>query len=91
MRWVIAYDISCPRRLQKIHKTLSGYALPLQESVFLLEGSRPDLDRCLAAVLPKLNQRHDDLRIYPLPPNGLCLSLAKPALPDGILLGSSTW
>lgn len=35
--WLIIYDIRNPRRLRKVAKTLEGYALRVQKSVFEME------------------------------------------------------
>ncbi len=90
MRWLIAYDITQPRRLQRVYKALCGFALPLQESVFLLEGDESALQECVADVLHYLNTREDDMRIYLLPANGWWCSLGGNILPDGILLAGLT-
>jgi len=37
--YIICYDITCPRRLGKIHRLLKQSALPLQYSVFLFNGT----------------------------------------------------
>ena len=36
MHFIIAYDVTNPSRLQRLHKALCEYALPIQKSVFLL-------------------------------------------------------
>ena len=79
MRWLIAYDVVKPARLQRIYRLLCGHALPFQESVFLLRGTQ-------AALLPLLHWQKDDLRVYPLPKGGLCKALGKAGLPDGVWL-----
>lgn len=87
MKWLIAYDIACPRRLQRVYRCLCAYALPLQDSVFLLTGEQENLADCLQAVLPKLAHQSDDLRVYGLAAQGFWKSLGQTPLPEGIYYG----
>ena len=48
MRWLIAYDVVKPARLQRIYRLLCGHALPFQESVFLLRGTQADFEVCIS-------------------------------------------
>jgi CRISPR/Cas system-associated endoribonuclease Cas2 len=57
MRYLIAYDISESRRLQRVQRHMQQYARPLQRSVFLYEGNEGSpplstisfgIQRCLA-------------------------------------------
>lgn len=86
MRWLIAYDIASPRRLQRIYRRLCAHALPLQASVFLLSGNQADFEACMADVLPLLHRRKDDVRVYPLPNGGICHALGAEVLPEGVCL-----
>lgn len=42
-RYLIAYDIADPRRLQRVIKLMEGYGTRLQYSVFLCDLSRAEL------------------------------------------------
>ena len=46
MHFIIAYDVTNPSRLQRLHKALCEYALPIQKSVFLLMGSEAQFAKC---------------------------------------------
>jgi CRISPR-associated protein Cas2 len=81
---IICYDITCPRRLGKIHRYLKKHAHPLQYSVFLFTGSATQLEHCLQQLQRLMDPRHDDIRAYPLPQRGLRWSLGAGALPEGI-------
>ena len=70
MQYLIGYDISDEKRLQKIHKKMVKYATPIQYSIFLLDGTRKELQICIDDILTILNKKQDDLRVYPLPMNG---------------------
>ena len=44
--YIICYDITCPRRLGRIHRVLKRLANPLQYSVFLFIGTPVQLTHC---------------------------------------------
>lgn len=83
-KYLIAYDIADPRRLRKVHTHLKGTALPLQYSVFLLEGTAHDCRECIKALEKIINKKEDDLRFYTLPKTGLKRCLGKGFLPEGL-------
>ncbi len=85
MQYLIGYDISDEKRLQKIHKIMTRYATPIQYSIFLYEGARKDLQNCIEDVMNVFHKKEDDLRIYPLPTNGKQWQLGKAVLPEGII------
>ena len=37
--WLIGYDITDPRRLQRVHRVMVDCATPIEYSIFLLIGS----------------------------------------------------
>lgn len=88
MRCLIAYDISDPRRLQRVHRHLQQYARPMQRSVFLFEGKQTDFDRCLAGLEERINRRQDDVRIYAIATPAKLITAGRPLEPEGILLSN---
>jgi CRISPR-associated protein Cas2 len=53
-RYLVAYDISDPRRLRRICGVMESYGQRLQYSVFLCDlslGERADLERAVLAVM----------------------------------------
>jgi CRISPR-associated protein Cas2 len=91
--YIICYDITNPRRLGRIHRTLKQYAVPLQYSVFLFTGSAAQLAQCLARLQAIMDEHSDDIRAYPLPQRGLRFTLGPSKLPAGVTLGgvASHW
>lgn len=85
MQYLIGYDISEPKRLQKIHKRMAKFSTPIQYSIFLYEGKITDLENYLKEILTIFNKKEDDLRVYPLPNNAKQWQLGKPVLPEGII------
>lgn len=65
--WLLAYDIAHPKRLVRVHRTVKGYGMPLQYSVFLVVGNSRTLDELLAELDDIINPKEDDIRVYPLP------------------------
>jgi CRISPR-associated protein Cas2 len=82
--YLIAYDITSPRRLGRMHRYLSEVAVPIEYSVFLARGELPWLLGVLAEAATLIDRRSDDLRCYPLPKRGLKQRLGKATLPDGV-------
>lgn len=82
--WVIGYDITSPKRLQKVYRAMLGHATPLEYSVFLLSGTVSQKDKCLADIQNLIDVREDDLRCYPLPSRGMQERIGRATLPDGI-------
>lgn len=85
MNYLIGYDICDPKRLQRIYRKITKFATPLQYSIFWFQGEKAHLDKVLAQVLPLLNKKEDDLRIYPLASNTPYWNLGRPTLPEGII------
>lgn len=88
--FLIGYDISNERRIAQIFRRLKNHAIPIQYSLFLLDGSEKNLQCCLDEIIPIINSNEDDLRCYPLPARGLKIHMGKALLPDGIILNKGT-
>jgi CRISPR-associated protein Cas2 len=82
--WIIGYDITEPKRLQRIYRVMLRHATPLEYSVFMLTGSERNKQRCLDELSALIDSDSDDLRCYPLPERGLQERIGKATLPDGI-------
>ena len=84
MNWIVAYDVSAPRRLQRIHRFMVGQASPIEYSVFLFVGTAKQLEACLAELGRLIDPRDDDMRCYALPARGLQARIGCATLPAGI-------
>ncbi len=82
--YLIAYDITSPRRLGRMHRYLSEVAVPIEYSVFLATGELPWLLGVLTEAASLIDRSSDDLRCYPLPKRGLKQRLGRATLPDGV-------
>lgn len=85
LAFIIGYDISNPRRLQRIHREMCRHAAPLEYSIFLLVGSEVDKDRCLAEITGLMKLTDDDVRCYALPARGFQGRIGRASLPEGIV------
>jgi CRISPR-associated protein Cas2 len=67
-RYIVAYDISHPRRLRKVARTLEGYGTRLQLSVFEcpLDGVR--LAKAKAQLAEQINHEEDQVLFVALGP-----------------------
>jgi CRISPR-associated protein Cas2 len=83
--FVIGYDIRQPGRLQRVCRALLKYAIRIEYSVFILEGSDKEAMRCMDELSRLIEPAEDDLRCYPLPLRGLQFRLGKATLPEGIV------
>lgn len=82
--FLIAYDITCPRRLGQVHRYLATVAVPIEYSVFFATGSVDWLVGVLVEVAGMIDKRSDDLRCYALPARGLKTRLGRATLPAGV-------
>lgn len=82
--YLIAYDITTPRRLQKMHRYLQKVAVPIQYSVFYLSIDDRQLPGLLAGAEDLIDKKLDDLRCYALPRRGLKTRLGRATFPAGI-------
>lgn len=82
--YLIAYDITCPKRLGRLHRYLLKIGMPIQYSVFYLTMDERKLEQCLQQAQSYIDPKSDDLRCYPLPARGLRQRVGKASLPAGI-------
>lgn len=85
--YLLGYDIRESKRLQRIHRKLMGFAVPIQYSIFLFTGTQKELDACIAKVRPML-EMEDDFRCYELPTRGIVEHLGRNAMPEGIFFSA---
>ena len=64
--YFISYDISSPKRLVKVAKTLENFGLRVQYSFFECEMEKEHLEILKEYLLEIINPKEDSLRIYPL-------------------------
>lgn len=82
--YLIAYDITHPRRLARVHRALRKTAMPIEYSVFYAEMDPRQIVCLLVELATLIDPASDDLRCYPLPARGLKIRLGRATLPAGI-------
>jgi CRISPR-associated protein Cas2 len=83
---IIAYDVSDQRRLRRIHRYLSNQAMPIQYSVFLMQGNAARVDEVEDHLRELMDETKDDIRIYTLPEKPQIITFGQQPLNDGIWL-----
>ena len=68
-RWLLAHDIADPKRLRKVWRVMRKVGVPLQYSLYLLRGNRRAIDKTLDQLRDLIDNKSDDLRVYPLGEN----------------------
>lgn len=82
-RWLLAHDIRDPTRLGRVWRYLRKEGVRLQYSVYLLTGTRVQIDKILQNLLQMIDEKADDVRIYPLTENTRIWGLGKQFNDDG--------
>jgi CRISPR-associated protein Cas2 len=78
--FLLAYDIADPERLVRVRR----HGIPLQYSVFLVPTNVPGLLGLLGDLQALIDERVDDVRVYPLPSTIEVVYYGRQALPDGV-------
>lgn len=65
--YLVCYDIAEPKRLVRVFRLLKGNGIHLQYSVFQCSLTWPELIKLKERIAEIINQKEDDIRIYPLP------------------------
>lgn len=68
-RWLLAHDIRDPKRLQRVWRFLRQEGVRLQYPVYLLVGTRQHVENIIEQLRDLIDERADDVRIYPLTEN----------------------
>ena len=84
--WLVAYDITEPRRLERVRRCVARRALRIQFSLYLLAGSPATLDALVRELRREIDPRADDVRIYALPPQTRVEMYGVGAQPAGVYL-----
>jgi len=69
-RYLLAYDISHPRRLRRVHAVAKTYGYPLQYSLFVCDLDDVQLVGLRRALSEEIHHREDRISIFDLGPPG---------------------
>jgi len=84
--YLICYDITDPRRLQRVYTYLAKHAHHVQWSVFLAPLTRRQHRKVVAAIARRIDPASDDVRFYRLPANAQTHWLGRSPSRDGVTL-----
>lgn len=84
--YLLAYDISDPKRLLRVHRACRQWGVPLQYSVFLVPLTPASIGDLVAELRGIIDERADDVRVYPLPSRVEVAQYGRQGLPEGIEL-----
>ncbi len=84
--YLICYDIADPRRLQRVHKFITGFAVPVQYSVFLARMTPAALTEILDGLCNIIEPAWDDVRAYRLPDRPRAVTMGRAILPPSVQL-----
>ncbi len=85
--YLICYDITEPRRLQRVYNHLRGYGRHIQYSVFLCKLDRSALEEIKARLEELIDPTTDDVRIYTLPEDLKVAVLGRgDRVPEGVFI-----
>ena len=83
--YLVCYDISDPRRLARVLKFMKGKGIHLQYSVFHCSFTWPRLLEIKEKLRLFIDERKDDIRIYPLPSEEKVIIMGcGDRVPDGV-------
>ena len=84
--WIIAYDIRCPKRLNRVHKFLVGEAIWVQYSIFVTNTTAQKIGCLRSELLELIDDDADDIRIYRVPDRPMIVTLGNQGFPAGVML-----
>lgn len=68
--YLVCYDVSEPKRLQRVHAKMLGYGEPAQYSVFLCELSRKELAMMRADLDEQIDSSADRIMVVDMGSDG---------------------
>jgi CRISPR-associated protein Cas2 len=86
-RYVVCYDVADPRRLVRVCRLMKDWGAHLQLSVFLCSLTWKELGQLKRWLAELIDEREDDVRIYPLPAGDAISTLGLgDRVPEGVSL-----
>lgn len=91
MKFLVAYDIGCPKRLKRVARCLEKHAVRCQKSVFLFSGTSANLNRILDELALLIRADDDLVQAWKLAPRetarGSLRGTAPMLFPASVVLG----
>lgn len=83
--WLIGYDITSSRRLNRVRHQIIKEALPVQYSLYLYHGSQDELIQLLDRLTKIIDITQDDIRAYPIPSKAEINLIGSQGLPSSVI------
>ena len=84
--YLVCYDIRDERRLHRVYRTMKQTGLHIQYSVFHCRLTWNELIELKGRLKGLIDEKEDDLRIYPLPSDGkISVMGCGDRIPEGVL------
>lgn len=91
MAFLIAYDISHPRRLRRVARLLERHAVRCQYSVFVFRGTEGQLRALLDVLGAQIRPTEDVIQAWPVPtgvaPEEYARGAIRPVRPLAVVVG----
>lgn len=79
--YLVCYDVSCPRRLRRVHKFLLGYRVGGQKSFFECWLTAAELRAARSMLAQLIDPAEDRVHIFQLDPRMACARLGRATAP----------
>lgn len=89
-RWLIGYDIKCPKRLGRVYRYLSKNGVALQYSLFSLNASQERIEEILGEIRQRIDSDQDDIRAYHLTAHTKLWALGTHCIDQGVSVTDKT-
>jgi len=80
---LVCYDIRDPVRLNRVHRLVSRWAVMIQYSVYYFHGDDEKVQALCSALRTLIDEKQDDVRIYPLGAQPKWHMMGKALFPPG--------
>jgi CRISPR-associated protein Cas2 len=88
--WLLAYDISCPKRLRRVHREVRRHGLTALYSAFVVPASDAKLGDLMEVLESLIHAEEDDVRAYHLPLHCKVWRFGRGEYLDGVHLDASS-
>lgn len=86
--FLICYDITSPKRLQRLQRLVSKDCFQLQYSVYYATFYPDAMDKLIKKIQTIINSNHDDVRVYVVAPLEQAFVVGK-RCPDVMVFGEA--
>ena len=78
MEFIVAYDITDPKRLKKVAKILEKVGVRIEYSLFFVKTTKEEMTETAINISNIIDHETDDIRIYTVEEYGIAIGKADP-------------